>query len=714
MMPFFQSIFPSLVSNSSRLGRATAWRIAAGLPVAAFLAMLALPAHAVLPDSATTTGFSTVMPLSSIPYRDATLIRVGISDDDMTAQEYPSTRISATGPFTIKDKRSGTTFFSGRAGESATITVDRLGFHVNTTGLTPRPSPRASLFFPGLFSSGFLSSGFAANGLPDVPCNNGPEGNGWNHSGGSMFPAFHSSAFDTNLSNAALIAALPPNIELPAMPPQATPDPLLKLSIPVVPLSGGNSDGSSPLLVQTVHASDRLKITNITRRHEVPQYRGIFEIVRGSSSPNKLSVVNVLSLEDYLKAVVPNELPMRYGWEAVKAQSVAARNYAIRPREKPWKTFDICDSQLCQVYLGSQTETPDSNRAIGETEGLVGIFEGDPILALFSSSHGGVAEDYSNAFSDPLTKQYPAPPIPYLKGGPDLPLPAGLDLRTEEGARRYWTDTTARSFDVESPYYRWEKRWTRAEMETAINTGLLTVSKDSTTRDFVSPLLQPGQTIGTLQNIRVLSRGISGKAMIVSIEASRGTWTVKKEFLIRKVFQHSGKALPSANIVFTLENGPQGLATIIANGGGFGHGVGLSQLGASWMSGHGIAFSKIVQHYYKGVSLGSAPIALGGATPSVLLPQPVLTRFGVKDAHGTLWVQEGESGVPSAYNHDPIALVINGQRLQVAPSGYRSSVPVDGSLRAGQINTLVLFPDERHPGRRIKAWVELYPAIEKI
>ncbi len=670
MMPFFRISFSSRSISQRRLLRIVGLPFAIGLPVVA-LALLAMPAQASPPGNALTTGFSTVMPISSLAYRDATLIRVGISDDNMTAQEYPSTRISATGPFTIKDKRSGTTVFSGRAGESASITVDRLGFHVNATGLAPHPAFRASLFFPGLFAAGI------------------------------------------QMNNAALIAALPPSIELPALPPQVESEPMLKLPIPVVPLA--TPDATSTLLVQTARPIDRLKITNITRRHEVPEYRGFFEIVRGASSPNKLSVVNVLSLEDYLKAVVPNELPMRYGWEAVKAQAVAARNYAIRPREKPWKTFDICDSQLCQVYLGSQTETPDSNRAIGETEGLVGIYDGDPILALFSSSHGGVAEDYSNAFSDPLTKQYPAPPIPYLKGGPDVPLSPSLDLRTEEGARRYWTDTTARSFDVDSPYYRWEKRWTRPELEATINAGLLAVSKDTSTRDFVSPLFQPGQSIGALQNIRVLTRGLSGKAMIVSIEGTRGTWVIKKEFLIRKVFQHGGKMLPSANLVFTLHQGPAGLTDIVANGGGFGHGVGLSQLGASWMSGHGYPFSKIVQHYYKGVSLGSVPVALGGAASSVLVPQPVLTRFGVKQPHGTLWVQEGEFGVPSVYNRDPISIAINGQRLQVAPSGYRSSVVVDNSLHAGQINTLVLFPDEHHPARRLKAWVELYwPADEKI
>lgn len=589
----------------------------------------------------------------AVGYRDANLIRVGISDDDMTAQEYPLTRISANGPFTIRDRQSGLLLFSGRAGDIATITVDRNGFHIASAGLALNPETT-----PALFSGAFLPQ-------------------------------------------PVLIATLP-GAGLPALPPIASPSPALEENP-----SGRTSSG--PLLVQTDRAGDRLKIMNITRRREVPEYRGVFEIVRSASSPGRLSVVNVLSLEDYLKAVVPNELPMRYGWEAVKAQAVAARNYAVRPREKPWKTFDICDSQLCQVYLGAQTETPDSNRAIAETEGLIGLYNGDPILALFSSSHGGFAEDYSNAFSDPVTRQYPAPPIPYLHGGADIPLADALDLRTEEGARRFWTSSAIRSYDVDSPYYRWERRWTRPELEAALNEGLLAVSKDASTRDFISPLFQPGQTVGMLKNIRVLSRGISGKLMVVAIEGSHGVWTVRKEFLIRKVFRHKDRMLPSANLVFTLQRDPNKMITgIIAQGGGFGHGVGLSQLGASWMSGHGYPFFRIVQHYYKGVSLGSLPVTVGGSDKD----EPILTRFGVVRTHGMLWLQEGEAGSPSSYNNEPVQLAINGRRMQVAPSGYRSGIPVDDALRAGQVNTLTLFPDERHPGRRLKAWIELYPPVE--
>lgn len=543
---------------------------------------------------------------------DAGLIRVGISDNGMMNYEYPSTQLSATGPFTVRDECNGAVLLNGQSG-------DRLSFGVN--------------------SAGFSFKATRANG-------------------------------------ASTLADL--------------------------------KQVQGPILIEPTSANTRLRILNITRRNEVPEYRGAFEIVRGLSSPNKLTAINIVGLEDYLKAVVPNELPMRYGLEAVKAQAVAARNYAIHPREKPWRTFDICDSQLCQVYFGSQSETPGSNQAIADTEGLIGIYDGDPILALFSSSHGGYAEAYSNAFSDPKTKQYPAPTIPYLIGGPDVPMNASLNLTSEEGARQFWTDPNAPSYDVESPYYRWEKRWTRSELEASLPQSLTKLSSDGSTRDFVSPAFRSSDAFGTLKNIKVLARGQSGKAMAVAIETSCGTWTLQKEFLIRKAFSMGGKMLPSGNVVFTLSRDAQGnLTAIRAQGGGFGHGVGLSQLGASWMSKHGYTFPSIVQHYYKGVSLGSIPVTVGNVADCAGAPQAMLTHFGVHQPSGILWIQDGD--MQGRFTASPVTLRINEQSFSVAPNGYRTAVDVRKYLKPGAMNTLVLFPDAQAPNRKLKAWIDLYP-----
>ena len=453
-----------------------------------------------------------------------------------------------------------------------------------------------------------------------------------------------------------------------------------------------------PLLATPVKGFHMMRVTNITRKRKTPSYRGSLEITRGYSGRNKLSIVNVLPLQDYLKAVVPNELPIRFGYEAVKAQSVAARNYAIRPREKFWPQFDICDSQYCQAYYGAQTETPQTTNALRETEGLVVLHQGDPILALYSSSHGGVAESYSNAFSEPRTNQYPGKYLPYLRGGPDSPK-VTQDLTQEAAARAFWTNKKAPSFDQISPHYRWAKHWPRSVIQSVLNRSLADVSKDTMTKSFVSPLFKPGQTIGELKRIHVLKRGVSGKIMTMMIEGTNGKWTVNKEFVIRKVLKHRNRMLPSANIVFShLTDNSGRIVTLKAEGGGFGHGVGMSQYGASYMGKHGYQFPAILKHYYKDTTIGSIPVTVGGSTTA----KPIKTRFYVKKANAKLHLESNQSGEPVyvMFNKKPY-LVRNFQQ-------GKATVPVGAVLKVTQPNEMIVYPDTKHPNRKLKAWVELY------
>jgi stage II sporulation protein D len=128
------------------------------------------------------------------------------------------------------------------------------------------------------------------------------------------------------------------------------------------------------------------------------QYRGIFVL---RASPKGLVLVNILNLEDYLKGVVPEELaPDRFhGYEALKAQAVAARTYAIRNLGSYGSLgFDLCDTPRCQVYGGLSAERGESNRAVEETRGEVGLYKGKLINALYTSTCGGMTEDVQNVF----------------------------------------------------------------------------------------------------------------------------------------------------------------------------------------------------------------------------------------------------------------------------------------------------------------------------
>jgi peptidoglycan hydrolase-like amidase len=143
-------------------------------------------------------------------------------------------------------------------------------------------------------------------------------------------------------------------------------------------------------------------------------YRGLLQL--RPADDGAIIVVNVLNLEDYLRGVVPNELsPEAFPQiEALKAQAVAARTYALRNRGQfRTRGYDLCATPACQVYRGRATEHPLSDQAVAETRGLVARYQGQPINALYTSTCGGHTEDGANMFE--------GTPTPYLKGVACLP-----------------------------------------------------------------------------------------------------------------------------------------------------------------------------------------------------------------------------------------------------------------------------------------------------
>lgn len=136
-------------------------------------------------------------------------------------------------------------------------------------------------------------------------------------------------------------------------------------------------------------------------------YRGFFIL---KSSRRGLTLVNVLNLEDYLKSVVPGEMsPLEFGSvEALKAQAVAARTYALKNMGQFQSSgYDLLHTPRSQVYLGMKAEHPLTTRAVEETSGEVMVYKGELINALYTSTCGGRTEDVENVFS--------GTPLPYLK-----------------------------------------------------------------------------------------------------------------------------------------------------------------------------------------------------------------------------------------------------------------------------------------------------------
>lgn len=427
-----------------------------------------------------------------------------------------------------------------------------------------------------------------------------------------------------------------------------------------------------------------LGVRDLKRKGEPAVYHGAFELIQKPDHKG-FYLVNLVELQEYLKGVVPNEMPVRFGLEALKAQTVAARNYVLAPRKKAYDEFDVVDSVASQVYYGANTETDISTRAVMETDGVVALYDNEMILALYSSTAGGYTESYANAFSDPNSKMFPSEHKPYLIAVPDKE--EFPKLNEEEKAKDFYSQKTP-SYDIESPYYRWQKEWAVGELENILKKTLVAQSKTG----FITPAFKSTDELGNIKDIKVMKRGESGKAIEVELMTTKGCYRISKELVIRRVFQKDGISLPSANVVFEKKLDNYGNVTdITAYGGGFGHGVGMSQYGAGYMATKlNQPYYNILRHYYTGICLGTPPVEIWNEA-----------------LRQTFWAPAGRASIVLI---DPgvskIKVILNGKEREfnVSKSLFQKEVKIDISryIEDGE-NNIVFCPNER----MMKVYIEL-------
>ena len=355
---------------------------------------------------------------------------------------------------------------------------------------------------------------------------------------------------------------------------------------------------NEPLLASS--KEDIIIIENIKKSGDVAKYAGKIELIPGKN--NSLKAINIIDIEDYIRGVVPNEMPISFGLEALKAQAITARGYAYRDKTLKTPGYDVCDTTSSQVYNGYNSYKPLSDEAVEKTMGQFALYDGDIILSLYSSTAGGHTESYENVFSrNGLETKFPADPIPYLKGMPDFEY--NMDLSDEANARAFYT-TKPTSFEEASGKFRWEYSWTISELENILTKNLIKFSNS----EFVQPKLKNKNDFGKIQNIDIPKRGVSGKAMYVRITTDKGVFLIAREIMIRRIFEYNNRWLPSANFVISRLFDGEKLVGFKVSGGGFGHGVGMSQYGASGMAKKGHSYDEILKHYYQGISIGSYPV----------------------------------------------------------------------------------------------------------
>lgn len=436
-------------------------------------------------------------------------------------------------------------------------------------------------------------------------------------------------------------------------------------------------------------------VKGLTRAGKPALYHGAFEIIKNNGAA--FNLVNMIEVEDYLKGVVPNEMPVAFGLEALKAQSVAARNYVLSPRTKSSPNYDVVDSVASQVYFGASTEKPLATQAVEETEGVVAIYDWDLILAQYSSTAGGYTESYSYAFSDPKTKEFPSREKPYLKAKPDIVLQTPLN--TEEAASAYYKSKPD-AYDIRSPYFRWEREWNAKELHDVIQNNLPAQSAAG----FVRPAFQKGDKLDDLVELRVKKRGDSGKIVEMEIVTKTQCYKVFKELVVRRLLTKDGKALPSANVVF--ENNLDmynNLETVKAYGGGFGHGVGLSQYGAGFMGSElHMPYEKILKHYYSGITLSTKPVIISdnGAQRSVT------QHFYTKEKYANVIID-------NKFQASKIIINVNGKedcyQLPTSILGAKriANIDISSKIKKGRNSITFIYPQDEGSNKAIRLYVEL-------
>ena len=372
----------------------------------------------------------------------------------------------------------------------------------------------------------------------------------------------------------------------------------------------------------------KVTLKNVSRSQGQPAYRGQMELVLTDQG---IVVINEVPLEEYLYSVVPSEMPASYPAEALKAQAICARTYAYGHMEHagyPQYGAHVDDSSSYQVY-NNILEQESTTTAVKDTYGqLLYTSDGELASTYYYSTSCGVGSDAT------VWKTANPPDLPYLKskhlshsamteqvaamtGGLELPTDdIGVRMQDEETFAEFITTVNKDDFEAEEGWYRWtysvgkldsDYITKRLQDRYDVKSSLVLTLVDG---EYVS---QKIGDIGVIKDIYVAQRGLGGVAEELIIEAENGTYKVISEHNIRYVLnngtskvvrQDGSKAtsptlLPSGFFVITTSKKDGNVIGYTLSGGGFGHGVGMSQNGARQMARSGFQTKEILLFFYE-------------------------------------------------------------------------------------------------------------------
>ncbi|MFG6101334.1 SpoIID/LytB domain-containing protein [Leptothoe sp. EHU-05/26/07-4] len=391
------------------------------------------------------------------------------------------------------------------------------------------------------------------------------------------------------------------------------------------------------------------RITSANRRVQMAENGGAKKLFGGDFKiqPNAYgdyTLVNQVPIELYLRGVVPHEIGPSAPQSAVEAQAVLARTYALRNlRRFAIDNYELCADTQCQVYRGLSGTVARADRAIAVTQGQVLTHNGELIDALYSSTTGGITARFSDVWNG-ADRPYLQPVIDSLATSWDL---AARPLSDENNFRSF-INLQSRFNEDDWPTFRWQRSGTLEEITTGVKQYLtnrqnpmaslkavtgLTVTERANTGRVQTVLVNTDIGDFELHKNEVVSALIPPRSQLFYLEPLYGETTDEEQ-----TTNNAGATTTSgetANSTPTTQPTPPVLKGYTFVGGGFGHGVGMSQTGSYRLGENGWPYQRILQFYYPNTQL--LPISndiVFWNEPATTIPTPA-TNTAVDTAPAT-------------------------------------------------------------------------------
>ena len=347
-------------------------------------------------------------------------------------------------------------------------------------------------------------------------------------------------------------------------------------------------------------------------------YRGSVEFYKTAEG---MAIINELPLEEYLYAVVPSEMPASYPEEALKAQAVCARTYAfqyILHAGLPDYGAHLDDTTSYQVYHNI-AENAATTTAVKETAGMLLYHQGELARNYYYSTSCGYGTDTKIWKSDNMQE------ISYIQAGKLAPVevkeqaPGAADMELEENFAAFIQTVDASDFESDEPWYRWRYEAAKIDVDAMLarlkeryqaNAALVLTRQGKVGEYYYTS--EPIKEIGKLKDINISKRGVGGIADEMILTGSKAVIKVISEYNIRrilcdgesKVVRQDGSSVAAGTLLpsafFVIETGKEDGYVIgyTLIGGGYGHGVGMSQNGAKKMGSLGYSYQDILKFFF--------------------------------------------------------------------------------------------------------------------